>query len=770
MSAQALRYLLECNGECEHLDYKEMLHLSIDRDTASFGRDVVGMKNVGGGYIVVGVKDKTWEPVGLQESFPEDTKRLRDVVKKATGLDLNVDVVKHKLPVFGEQREFALILIRASAKRQKLRTPSVCKGSFRPQETWGIRDGDIYFRRGDSTVRITSEELESLLLDLMEREDESAVAQEQGEPSPFWVETGLYRLLPREFERFIGRAQLLQVTQKAIETDPRIWIVNLFGPGGVGKSALVNWLAYHYYETRKFEAILQLSAKDTQLTSSGINRLRPTLYSLENLLDNILMLFGFDDFIQESLDIRKEIATTLLSEHRLLLILDNMETVRDGRIMEFVRSLPPANQAKVVLTSRQRTHGWEQPIAVMELSFAEVQEFLQIRTEELKVGPIGDFDTFAKQVHEASGGLPLAIQWMLGHYSVTGDLGAIVSHVRDYDSPLLEFSFRNSWTVLSLDARTALAVLSIFDEPPTIHLWATALDWAAERVERAVAELVAVTFVLEHSEPRTGQQTYIALPITLAFARNELAKMNELEVAARTRYQRYVQEMELVAAETERYSGMFERYDVERATEKQAVILARKAESQAEASQYEEAERLYEQALAIDPRSVYVLVSYGQLKLKMRQVGEAIRLMEAAASRCTKNSGFFVYHNLSKVYDEVRDRDQVEQCLRKALEYKPDASRIRHQLGMVVSRLGRYNEAVQIFEDLIQRELNRRPEPSDTLLYAYKTKIITLRKAGRLTEARATLDNARRELQRWPYFVDKLDQLDEAFNFDTYAK
>jgi replication-associated recombination protein RarA len=33
--------------------------------------------------------------------------------------------------------------------------------------------------------------------------------------------------------------------------------VNLFGPGGVGKSALATWLAYQYYrEGNTFEAIL----------------------------------------------------------------------------------------------------------------------------------------------------------------------------------------------------------------------------------------------------------------------------------------------------------------------------------------------------------------------------------------------------------------------------------------------------------------------------------------------------------------------------------
>ena len=159
MSVSALRYLLECKGECEHLDYKQELHLDTNPGLAGFARDVLGMKNVGGGYIIVGVRDKTWEPIGNKQTIADDTKKLRDAVRKATGLDLDVDIVKHSIPVFGEQREFTLILTRGPSKLSKRRTPSVCRIGFHPRESWGLRDGDIYFRKGDETVRVKSEDL-----------------------------------------------------------------------------------------------------------------------------------------------------------------------------------------------------------------------------------------------------------------------------------------------------------------------------------------------------------------------------------------------------------------------------------------------------------------------------------------------------------------------------------------------------------------------------------------------------------------------------------
>ena len=762
MSVQALQYLLNCRGECEHLDYKEALNLKIDHVCAGFGRDVVAMRNVGGGYIVVGVKDKSWTCVGLDQHFEQDTKQLRDLVRKATGLDIEVDVVTSKIPIDKQSREFALILVRSTAKRTKLRSPSICRGGFHVKEDWGIRDGDIYFRKGDQTVRISSEELADLISNLIDSENNSPVEQEQVEPSPFAVESELYRLLPREHDLFVGRSRLLAETISAIEQDPRIWIVNLYGPGGVGKSAIATHLVYYYFRQRKFDVILQLSAKDTQLTNKGIVRLQPTLYSLENLLDNILFLYGFEEFVNESLEMRIDLTKELLSEKTVLLILDNMETVHDGRIMDFVRKLPPNSKAKVLLTSRQRSQAWEFPVHVNELDQAEVIEFLQIKSGEMNLDLAlnANFQEIALKIHKASGGLPLAIQWILGEYNITQDLEAVVSRVRNPESPLLEFSFRNSWNVLSIDAREALSVLSIFEDAPTLHLWYTALDWSGEKLGHALEQLIEATFVSKIVNGSTGYETYVALPITLEFARNELSKMGSLETSARLRYQRYIQEMELVAAETDRSSNLFEQLGIIRGTEKRAVFMAKKAEVQKEALDYAEAEHLFQQALEIDPRSVYVLVQYGLFKLQLAQIGDAIRLIEQAKQYCNKNNGFFIHYSLSRVYDEERNRKKVELCLRKALEYDPEHPVALHQLGVVVSRLGRYDEAIKIFDDLISQENKRRSGPSATLVFAYRTKVINLRKANRNEEAEVVLGQALEQTRYWPHLTNYVYQLE----------
>ena len=73
ISRDAAQYLVRCRAECEWLDYKLLLQLDNDRHLCDFTRDAIAIKNAGGGYIVVGVQDKTWELQGLMSQLPSST-------------------------------------------------------------------------------------------------------------------------------------------------------------------------------------------------------------------------------------------------------------------------------------------------------------------------------------------------------------------------------------------------------------------------------------------------------------------------------------------------------------------------------------------------------------------------------------------------------------------------------------------------------------------------------------------------------------------------
>lgn len=757
LSQEAFSYLLDCRGECEWLDYKESLQLESDYQQCAFARDILAMKNVGGGYIVVGVKDKSWEQVGLSQPFTYDTKLLREKVLRATGASLEIDVVQHTRTLGNATKYFPVILVRASRKRSKRRMPTLVKNDFCSGQAFGLRRGEIYVRDGDSTVRVNNQEQ---LFELLARLEDSSDAQSliaAEPPSPFAVDEGTFRLLERGYSNFVGRHELRKAVLEAIQGDPRMWIINIHGPGGVGKSALVNWVTYELFRLGDFEAILQLTAKETILTDSGIARYSRSLYSLENLIDHILSLFLEE--VGDDPSERRAAALECLRAWKTLVVLDNMETVSDGRILSFVRDISPDSKSRVVLTSRQRTGGWENAISVGELSDSEMLEFVMLKSDELEVA----FPTDPKilvELKEVTGGLPLAAQWIIGQYKRTKDIGGALRSAQARESPVLEFSFRNIWSVLSHEARAVLALMTIFDGPVEIREMALASEMPADRVERAFVELADVTLVERRLHGTEGREVFTALPITLNFARHQLSEMGETELRARRRLNEFHEQMELQASEVARFGSEFARYGLETPNEKRAAIMCRRAESEMFSGNAETAEVLLAEARGLAPQSAYVHAKSASYELARNRVGLALQRIDEACKRATRKTGGLCYTIKARILDVQRDRGGRIEALAKVLEFEPEDTVARHQYGVALSRMGLAKEAVEQFTRIVEVERQRVP-PRETLVMALTTRAINNHRLGARQEVQMDLASARDLVARYGHLRSAAGRLDD---------
>lgn len=628
MSKDALIYLIHCRMECEWLDYKESLFLEHDSQLCGFSKDVVALKNVGGGYLIIGVRDKTWEHIGINTHIPFDSKQLQNKVQKCTGLTLDVFIVHHEVNFKSGKKLFALIYVRSSKKRSKRYNPSLTKNSYLPNESYGIRQGEIYIRENDATIRAKSLDSVSEIVErLAERSDEDSLHPESS--SPFAISDDTYRLLEKGFDTFIGRQNLKNELFEAVAKDPRLWIINVHGPGGVGKSALVNWATHEFYENRSFDAIIQLTAKETYLTPKGIKRvLGRSLYSIENLLDHI-----FRTFLEPPPDTLKkkiESAQDILSVFKTLLVLDNMETVTDGRIIEFVQKLPPENRSKVLITSRERTGGWELPISLKELTYDEIKEFIEIKSKEIDVNfPIDD--NIIKTVESVTGGLPLAIQWLMGRYKLSGDFNEELQCLMSCDSPVLEFSFRNIWEKLGTDSKAVLAIMSIFESrPPTVDLLSVALGWNKDRIESSLSELNDVTLATKSIQKSDGNIVYNALPITLSFAQHQLSEMDDFEEKCRQRYQIYNDQLDLKESETYRFENLFDQFGLISENEKKAAILCNRGKNEFFSGNTDSADTFFKRAKDLAPQSSYVFAMSASNQLARNRIGLAIKDINVA--------------------------------------------------------------------------------------------------------------------------------------------
>jgi tetratricopeptide (TPR) repeat protein len=457
------------------------------------------------------------------------------------------------------------------------------------------------------------------------------------------------------------------------------------------------------------------------------------------------------------LDQMRHLARQVLSAWSTLLVLDNMESVGDGRILSFVQQLPTDTRAKVLITSRLKTGGWELPVAVTELSAEESREFVAIKSQEMDV----DFpldNRSCDRTWKASGGLPLALQWMVGYYKSVRDIDKVTTDVSGKDSPVLEFTFRNIWDRLSSEAKAVLGVITIFDDPPTIQDLAVATEWVVERLERSLNELCEMTLVTKAIQESDGRWVFTALPITLSFARYQLGAMGDFEVKCRQRLQRFNDQMALQQSEVRQFEGVFRRFGLDTANERRAAILCRRGESEVFTGRVENADALFRQARELAPQSAYVYGVSASYELTRDRIGVALEYAREACDRATKKTGALAYSVLARVLDAQRDKNGRVAALERALAFSPDDVVLKHQYGVALSRAGRTESAIDVFSEIVNVEEQRSPA-RETLLMALKTRIINLRRVGRLAEAAQDLERARRILAANPDLSHQIDEI-----------
>jgi predicted HTH transcriptional regulator len=89
LSEQQIRDLLNRKAETKNLDFKEKFNWDTGTKDEKCGlaKDILALFNTrDGGWIIVGVADKTYEPIGSEESAFRsfDTTKLNDFVHKYT--------------------------------------------------------------------------------------------------------------------------------------------------------------------------------------------------------------------------------------------------------------------------------------------------------------------------------------------------------------------------------------------------------------------------------------------------------------------------------------------------------------------------------------------------------------------------------------------------------------------------------------------------------------------------------------------------------------
>jgi len=329
--------------------------------------------------------------------------------------------------------------------------------------------------------------------------------------------------LPVPGDEFIGRSRYVDSVLHAL-LETKAWIISIDGLGGVGKSRLALEAAHRISTMRRYAGIVWVSAKSSWLTPSGIEKREPSLTSLDDLLRQIIQVAGGSEDPIETFDERKARVSRLISQKPYLLIVDNLETVRDAdkrRIIAFLSELSAreTGDTRALVTSREAA---SPGAIVVELTGLEREEGINlIRRDATNYGDTSSLLTAeeaSSEIWERCAGLPLAIKWAVAMVAKRKlSLADTLFELKRRSGDVLGYVFGSVFERLSEDSKLILYTSSAFVRSIPRSALSDITRLSERRVAAAVTELLGLYLIqrLTRSVPRPfDTERYSMLPAT----------------------------------------------------------------------------------------------------------------------------------------------------------------------------------------------------------------------------------------------------------------
>jgi WD40 repeat protein/DNA-binding XRE family transcriptional regulator len=233
--------------------------------------------------------------------------------------------------------------------------------------------------------------------------DRASASQALGEPQVDWGDA-------LDVPSFYGREEELALLSRWVLQE-RCRVVSVLGMGGIGKSALA--VTVMHYVAAQFEVVIWRSLRNAPRCSALVEAYLQVL--APQFLRNL------PDTLEERLDLLME----QLRAHRVLLVLDNLETLLEegtgtGRMRagseEYIRLLrrigETAHQSCLLLTSREKPtelvslEGSRSPVRALRLAGLDAEAGTQILADKDVVGSLQD----RVRLVEVYRGNPLALK------------------------------------------------------------------------------------------------------------------------------------------------------------------------------------------------------------------------------------------------------------------------------------------------------------------------------------------------------------------------
>lgn len=506
---------------------------------------------------------------------------------------------------------------------------------------------------------------------------------------------------------FIGRTEELAKLKRLVLSNLDR-VITITGAGGVGKTALALRLCQHLLRMKPlpFEAIVWTSAKEERLGLTGIEMIDPSLRTFDDLIDTILSVFGWSAELGKPLPDRLECVDTLLKagDHGFLLVVDNLETIHDQRVLEFIKDLPLPNRA--LLTSRIGLGEIERRYPLVALNQREAVALFKNLARDKGLQDLGRMpdaviDSYVEQLHR----YPLAIKWTVGQVSLGKDLNSVVTESASATGDIARFCFEHIFDrFVAPEEKRILYVLSTQDYPATKGVISHLSGLSVDSVESGIQRLVTASLIVpQHKADDSGLITasYGLLSLTRAYTYSKLQSEPDLLGDIRQRMAQVQATLDAGARAKQEYKYTFRDMDASTEEEKIAAMWCLTAYQKYQSGDYASAVKEFASAVKIAPKMPTVYRNWARMEI---EAGFYARAKECITKAIDLAPGDVrMWREWGSIEMKAQHYDDAAAKVEHALQIEPDDAQLLNLLGEIEKRRGNYSMA----NDLFQRSLAR---------------------------------------------------------------
>jgi LuxR family glucitol operon transcriptional activator len=504
---------------------------------------------------------------------------------------------------------------------------------------------------------------------------------------------------------FVGRTtETRDVIKHITGSHPLVTIV---GEGGVGKSALALHCLYEILDTKdaRFDAIVWISLKTRILTTAGVREIHDAVTSTLGIVQAATGELG-SPIIGGDLGALVQELRSYMSHSRILLVIDNLETLTLEDVRPLLESIPTGS--KVLLTSRIGLGELElryklDPLDKKQSSLLARRHAKSLNLQLLAECTEDQLDKYCQSLFFN----PLLIKWFISSVSNGADPGRLLSRGNQSFSTALQFCFENLYSRLGESEKHILHVLFAarrqLSQTELFFLLQQVTQLTQLELEMALNVLHGSSMLKRAFRDRrkadSGTQYALTDVSSEYLARFAPPSAKTLEkVQAALKKLRSMAELAQVQEETYPY----DIFTVRSVTTDERICAGylNNALKKARAGLTVEARGIIEHAKDLLPNfsETYRISAIVEGKANdFFKADEEIRI----AIDLNQRSSLTRYQYAQFLLKEMEDFNSALSQIDAALQHDPGDLTLETARGLILTRLGRYEEGAEIYERII---------------------------------------------------------------------